>query len=145
MRLYLDTCSLQRPLDDRSQARISIEAEAVLTVLKAVQVGRLTLLSSAALLFEVKRIPNLQKRRQTFEMLKLAQEFIELNDDIEEQAQTLTQAGIKPMDALHLATAAWSQADIFCSCDDRLLKRGQKQDLDLKLVSPLELVMEITL
>ncbi|HZU35939.1 MAG TPA: hypothetical protein VFA18_08525, partial [Gemmataceae bacterium] len=31
MRIYLDACSLQRPLDDRGQPRIHVEAEAVLT------------------------------------------------------------------------------------------------------------------
>ena len=34
MRIYLDTCSLQRPLDDRSQLRIRQEAEAILYVLE---------------------------------------------------------------------------------------------------------------
>ena len=33
MRIYLDTCSLQRPLDDRHQVRIALEAEAVLAIL----------------------------------------------------------------------------------------------------------------
>jgi hypothetical protein len=33
MRLYFDTCSLQRPLDDRIQTRIVLEAEAVLALL----------------------------------------------------------------------------------------------------------------
>jgi hypothetical protein len=33
MRVYLDACCLQRPLDDRSQPRVNVEAEAVLTIL----------------------------------------------------------------------------------------------------------------
>lgn len=37
MRVYLDTCSLQRPLDDKSQLRIRLEAEAVLSVLDLVE------------------------------------------------------------------------------------------------------------
>ena len=32
MLLYLDLCSLQRPLDDKTQLRIALEAEAVLVV-----------------------------------------------------------------------------------------------------------------
>jgi len=51
MRVYLDACSLQRPLDDRSQPRINIEAEAVLTILRLVESGDLELLSSDALIF----------------------------------------------------------------------------------------------
>ena len=33
MRIYLDSCCLQRPLDDQTQPRIRIETEAVLTIL----------------------------------------------------------------------------------------------------------------
>ncbi|MBI3410260.1 MAG: hypothetical protein HY040_18120 [Planctomycetes bacterium] len=39
MRIYLDACSLQRPFDDRSQPRINVEAEAVLTILRLVESG----------------------------------------------------------------------------------------------------------
>ena len=53
MRIYLDACSLQRLLDDRTQPRINIEAEAVLTVLRLIESGDLELLSSEALGFEI--------------------------------------------------------------------------------------------
>ena len=32
MKIYLDMCSLQRPLDTKTQLRIAVEAEAVLIV-----------------------------------------------------------------------------------------------------------------
>ncbi len=56
MIIYLDTCCLQRPLDDRSQARINIEAEAVLTILGLVEKDYLTLVSSEILDNEISRI-----------------------------------------------------------------------------------------
>ena len=56
MRIYLDACSLQRPLDDRSQPRINIEAEAVLTILALVESGDVEMLSSEAREFENGRI-----------------------------------------------------------------------------------------
>ena len=34
MNVYLDTCSLQRPLDDQTQIRIRLEAEAVLAIIE---------------------------------------------------------------------------------------------------------------
>jgi len=37
MLIYLDTCSIQRPLDDRSQPRINLEAEAIVTVLNFIE------------------------------------------------------------------------------------------------------------
>jgi len=144
MRIYFDACSLQRPLDDRSQPRIHIEAEAVLTVLRLIEAGRLDLLSSEALEFEVDRIPNQYRKVQMTEMLKLATEVIQLNDEIEALADSFIQAGIKPLDALHLASASSANTAYFCTCDDRLLRKGKNlKSLLTRIVSPLELVAEV--
>lgn len=53
--------------------------------------------------------------------------------------------GIKPRDALHLASAVEATADYFCTCDDRFLKRAKTADtLQPKVVFPLELIAEVT-
>lgn len=144
MRIYLDACSLQRPLDDRSQPRINIEAEAILTILHLVQFGELELLSSEALSFEIDRIPNSYRKLQATRMLKPASNVIQLNEAIEARAADFVKAGIKPLDALHLASASWMKADYFCTCDDKLLKKSVKLDkLAAKVVSPLQLVAEV--
>jgi predicted nucleic acid-binding protein len=55
-------------------------------------------------------------------------------------------SGIKPLDALHLASAVSAQADYFCTCDDRFLRRAKEAETGLvKVVSPLELVTEISI
>ena len=41
MKIYLDTFSLQRPLDDRRQLRISLEAEAILSIIKLIEEKKL--------------------------------------------------------------------------------------------------------
>lgn len=53
MKIYLDTCSLQRPLDSRNQVRIIVEAEAILGILSLFESGRIDLVSSEILLFEI--------------------------------------------------------------------------------------------
>jgi len=58
MLIYLDTCCLQRPLDDRSQPRINIEAEAILTILGIIENNRITLVSSEVLEYEISMIPD---------------------------------------------------------------------------------------
>ena len=40
MRVYLDNCSLQRPLDSRTRTRVILEAEAILSVLTFLESGR---------------------------------------------------------------------------------------------------------
>src|SRR5437868_3774596 len=108
MRIYLDACSLQRPLDDRSQPRINVEAEAVLTVLGLVESGQLELLSSEALEFEINRMPDLERRSRVSETLKLATRTLKLVDAVQVHARELNRLGIKPLDSLHLAFASWT-------------------------------------
>jgi predicted nucleic acid-binding protein len=144
MLIYLDACSLQRPLDDRTHPRNNIEAEAVLTILRLVESGHIELLTSEVLQFEIDRTPNQYRKGQVIEMLKLATRVIEINDEIESEAKIFIQAGVKPLDALHLASASWAKADYFCTCDDKLLKRPINFRSDATvMISPLQQVTEV--
>ena len=98
--VYLDACSLQRPLDDRAQPRVNLEAEAVLTILGLIESGDLKLISSDVLEFEVNRNPDSERRGAAKEILKLASEAIQLEDDIETAAAALVKSGFTPLHAL---------------------------------------------
>ena len=64
--------------------------------------------------------------------------------EIETEAASLVQRKIRPLDALHLAFASYTNADYFCTCDDKLLKKSKRlTDLSVKVVSPLELIAEV--
>jgi predicted nucleic acid-binding protein len=77
-------------------------------------------------------------------ILKIAKEAIELTQEIESLARRLELLGLKPLDALHLAFASGSKVDYFCTCDDKFLKKAKSFDgLNTKVVSPIELVMEL--
>ncbi len=56
MKIYLDMCSLQRPLDSKVQVRIIVEAEAILGVISLIETGNIFLMSSDVLVFEAKKI-----------------------------------------------------------------------------------------
>ncbi|MCX7113610.1 MAG: hypothetical protein NTX45_26680 [Proteobacteria bacterium] len=60
--IYLDTCSIQRPLDDKSQPRIYLEAEAILAILQLVEAKELELLSSDVLGYEISKIPSINRQ-----------------------------------------------------------------------------------
>jgi predicted nucleic acid-binding protein len=144
MRIYLDCCSLQRPFDDKTQPRIAVEAEAVLVILALCESGHMSLISSDALLFEINRIPDQDRKDDALEILKIANETVELTSEIEAQARRMKPSGLKPLDALHLAFASLSRVDYFCTCDDKFLKKAKSVNgLNTKVVSPTELVMEI--
>ena len=144
MKIYLDTCSLQRPLDSKTQIRIILEAEAILSILGWCEADMLTLVASDALTFEIERNPNPTRREYALEILTKAKHWATLDETIEKRARTLNTTGIKPLDALHLASSEAAEVDYFCTCDDKLLRRARSlKDLQVKVVSPLELIGEI--
>lgn len=144
MRVYFDCCSLQRPFDDKSQPRIAVEAEAVLAILALCESDHLKLISSEVLLFELGRIPDQARRDDALAILKVAKETIWLTPELDSLARRLRESGLKPLDALHLASACISKVDYFCTCDDTFLRKAKSFDgLDTTVVSPTELVMEL--
>ena len=144
MKVYLDTCSLHRPLDSKTQIRIMLESEAILGIIGLCEAGQIELISSEVLVFEVNRNPQIIRREFGLEVLSKASSFVSLNPQIEQRAGVLNKLGLKPLDALHLASAEEVQADYFCTCDDKLLKKAKVVgDVKTKVVSPLELIEEI--
>lgn len=144
MKIYLDTCSLHRPLDSKTQIRITLESEAILGILALCESGNLELVSSEALIFEVERNPNMARQAYALETLSIAKSFVVVNDQIENRAKELNGMGLKPLDALHLACAEEAQVDYFCTCDDKFLKRAKIVKMDkTKVVGPIELIQEI--
>jgi predicted nucleic acid-binding protein len=144
MKIYLDSCSLQRPLDSRTQVRIALEAEAVLGIIALCEAGQLDLISSDALEFEMAQISHSIRREHALATLGIAAAHVELGDQIEQRARYFIESGIKPMDALHLGSAEAADCDYFCTCDDRFLRRAKEIiDLQTTVVSPLELVEEL--
>ena len=139
--VYLDTCAIQRPLDTRSHVRISIEAEAVIGIISACEAGSIRLVSSEALEFEVSRTPVPARREYAREVLRLASAHVKLDSSILAHARRLTNQGIKPLDALHLACADASGARSLCTCDDRFLRKAQAvRDLTVTVVNPVDLI-----
>ena len=144
MKIYLDMCSLQRPLDDKVQLRILVEAEAVLGIIALCDAGEAQLIGSDALIFEAERNPHAIRKSFAHEMLAKARQFIAVNEQVEKRARDFNGIGIGSLDALHLASAIEAGADYFCTCDDKLLKRAKSADTqNTQAVSPLDLIAEL--
>ena len=93
MKIYLDSCSLQRPLDSRTQLRITIESEAVLGVISLCESGQLELVGSETLVFEAFRNPNVLRRLFAFRVLSKATKYVEVNDQVEARSRILIESG----------------------------------------------------
>lgn len=145
MRIYLDNCCLQRPLDDQTHPRIRVETEAVFAILAAIHSGDHQLITSEALEYEIGRIPDDDRRTEVLSVLTLATERLEISDNIESAALTFEQSGIRAMDAIHLALASNAQVDYFCTCDDTLYRKALLlAGLNCKIITLLGLVPEVT-
>lgn len=144
MKIYFDNCAIQRPLDDKSQLRIVLEAEVILGILSLCEKNIIEIFSSDVLFFEISNTPNITRKEYAFEFLKVSSNYIDLNSQIESRANELNKTGIKALDALHLASAEIANADFFCTCDDKFLRRIKKiKNIKIKVVTPLELIEEI--
>ncbi|MGI8638464.1 MAG: PIN domain-containing protein [Pyrinomonadaceae bacterium] len=144
MKIYLDNCSLQRPLDDQSQPRIERETEAIIEILSFCEAGILTLISSEVLQTEINEISDFERKEASFGILEIARETVAVDSEIESRAKEFEKFGVRPFDALHLASAEAGNAEYFCTCDDKLLKKAKmRSDLKLKAVSPIKLLEEI--
>lgn len=143
--IYLDVCCLNRPFDDQTQERIRLESEAVLTILSGCENGKWKLIGSEIIDFEVALIPDPERKRKVIALASVASEKIILNEAIKSQAKELQQIGFKPYDALHLACAENSNADIFLTTDDKLLRKAIRNtnSLKIKVENPVVWLMEV--
>ena len=141
MRVCLDTCAVQRPLDDLAQLRVRVEAEVTLAIVTAAEAVGVELAASDVLRFEIGNNPFVHRRDFARRVLGLATADTATTPAVASRAAGYERAGIKPLDAVHLASAVEVEADFFCTTDDALLRKGKRQNTGgTRVVSPLELI-----
>lgn len=145
VKIYLDVCCLNRPFDDQTQDRIHFESEAVLIILNRCQIGRWWLISSDVVDFEISRTPDSERRQKVIILTALSKSKIIIDTEIEERAVELEALGFKPFDALHIACAEKSNADILLTTDDSLLYKALRNinRLKVKIENPVKWLMEV--
>jgi hypothetical protein len=79
MRVYLDVCCLNRPLDDQSQERIRLEAEAVTLFVKLAADKQHEWITSEAVDDELGRAPSEERRLAVAALLRHATEQLQIS------------------------------------------------------------------
>jgi predicted nucleic acid-binding protein len=144
VKIYLDLCAIQRPLDTPNQVRIVLEAEAVLGLISFCESRQAEIVSSEALYYEGEQSSLPVRKEHTLAVLAKTKSVITVTATEKQRAGELINFGIKPLDALHPALAESGKADYFCTCDDKLLRNAKKvKDLSVKMINPVDLVQEI--
>ena len=145
MRVYLDVCCLNRPFDDRTQDRIHLEAEAILTILKYIEKKQWWMINSDAIIYEVNKIPDPERKTKVQFTLSNTNDYVQINEQILRRAKQIQQLGVKSFDALHIACPEAAQADIFLTTDDKLLKKVHQfvDKIKVKVNNPLNWIREV--
>jgi len=144
VKIYLDLCAIQRPLDTSNQIRIVLESDAVLGIITFCDEGQAELISSEALLYEGEQSTLPVRKEHTLAVLAKAKNIISITEKEKSRAAEIMRVGIKSLDALHIALAESGNADYFCTCDDKLLRNAKKvKKLAVKVINPVDLVQEL--
>lgn len=139
MRIYLDNCCYNRPFDDQSQVKVVIETLAKLTIQQQMREGEIEYVWSEVLDYEVGRSRFVDRKLQIQPRAQGAAVFIELDESIRERAHQFEDAGLRAMDALHLACAEAANCDWFFTTDNGILKKA-RAIASLRVANPVEFV-----
>ena len=135
---------MNRPFDDQSQNRIRLEAEAILIIINRMYTGEWKWIGSEVLVTELENTPDIEKRSYLTELSIGVHTTIMIAKNDIMRANELEQLGFKSFDAMHIACAERSTADVLLTTDDRLLKKADKErdNLKIKIANPLSWLME---
>jgi predicted nucleic acid-binding protein len=123
MKVYFDTCCLNRLTDDQTQLRIRQEAEAVEQILRRMRAGEIQWISSEALVDEIDRNSDFERRLENTSLLTLASESLEVDAFIASRAANRQIAGYGAYDALHLACAEAARVNVLLTTDDEFIRK----------------------
>lgn len=125
MKVYLDNCCFNRPYDDQSYIRISLETQAKLYIQDLIRTKKIELVTSYVLWYENSQNPYEMKRAAISQFIqKHSTEYIDSDKAwiIKSKSEEILKTGIKVKDAYHVACAVYASCDCFITTDDRLLK-----------------------
>ena len=140
----MNTSAWSRPFDDLSSERVRLEADAVAVVLSAAEAGRVELVGSEYLDFEVEQNPDRERALRVAELVKLVSFKARISPGLAQRVRDLGGSGLRGLDALHIASAEAIGADLLLTTDDRMLRAAKRSGprLALRVVGPIEALRE---
>ena len=141
MRVYLDNCMFNRPFDSQAQIRIRLESEAKLYIQDKIKSKSkaIELIWSYILDVENSHNPHDERRIAIQKWKKFSIIKIVENPEVLANANQLLRLGVKPKDALHVASAVEGKADYFLTTDDKLLSGVNRSNI-IKALNPVDYI-----
>jgi predicted nucleic acid-binding protein len=139
MRIYLDTCVLNRPFDDQTNNRVRIETEAISKILDRIREHSIDLAWSSAIDYENGRSPEGERRESVSQWRSFAMVEVSATESVGQNAKRLVEFGFGDVDAIHLASAIVGSADYFVTTDDGILRKRDRVS-EIKVLDPIALM-----
>ncbi len=139
MKIYLDTCTFNRPFDNQRLIRIQLEAEAKLFIQNLIKDHKIELVWSYILDFENEQNPFIERKKAIKKWRALSSVDVQETPNLLGVARGLAAIGVKPKDALHVASAMEGQAIYFLTTDDKLLKKLTGYD-GIQAINPVDFI-----
>lgn len=139
-RIYLDNCCYNRPYDDQTQIRISLETQAKLHIQALIKDGALELVTSYVLAYENSNNRSVQKKLAIEKFMDdYATVYVSTGyrERVEKDARSIMETGVRVKDACHVSCAVLAGCVYFITTDDRLLKYSSEK---IQIVNPCELI-----
>jgi predicted nucleic acid-binding protein len=138
--LYLDVCALCRPFDDQNQLRIRLETDAVFLILRRIEMGLYRAVVSPVHHNEISAFRETSERLEMESLLNRLDNSCECDfNKVRYRTEGLIDIGFGIADAAHVAFAE-QLAEVFITCDDKLLKRCAQTALRIIAINPLEFI-----
>lgn len=147
LKVYLDTNAYCRPFDDQANSKIRKEAFAVQALLEQIESGKLDLITSDVLLFELNGVKDDNKKIKALTLVQLSSTHIGFSDETRSLAEMIQRrCPVGSMDLLHIASACQGSAHYFITCDDQILHQRQcieqilaRQGYETRIMNPIAL------
>lgn len=134
MRVYLDTCCLNRPFDNLAEGKVAAEAAEVVRVIAAAEAGLVALVASPAHRRELADIRDPVRRAAVMGLLAKAGSALDDAPEVQRRAAELAMLGFGEKDAAHLAFAVSAACDVLLTVDERLVRRARRHASRLTIV-----------
>lgn len=133
MKVYLDTCCVNRLFDVQTQGRVRREAQAVTRILHYFLTVQCYWISSDILEEEVDANRDLERRARVRAVMEHIHQtfFVSLEEEV--RGEALEVLGFKRYDALHIACAESGGADVLLTTDDRMLNLAKRHRAQLRV------------
>ncbi len=133
VKIYLDTCCLNRFSDRQTQERIRQETAAMNIILSHFHSKRWHWISSSILRFEINQNPDVDQRDSLTTLLRLVRQTVFAGGEEILRGAELEILGFKQFDALHIACAESGGADVLLTTDDRMLRLAKRHSAQLQV------------